>query len=127
MAVEIPPGILYLLRFSPHLLTPALITYFLNYVTSLPVSRAYIPSVLARFLPLSGSHLVSAVLSSVPLFITLRILWGDLKVRVEARRLGAVLPPRIVDWSPGGIVTLIKVTRMVNGGYIGERLLLDYL
>lgn len=70
---------------------------------------------------------MSAVLSSVPLFITLRILWGDLKVRVEARRLGAVLPPRIVDWSPGGIVTLIKVTRMVNGGYIGERLLLDYL
>lgn len=127
MAVEIPPGILYLLRFSPHLLTPALITYFLNYLASSPVSRAYIPAVLARFLPLSGSHLASAVLSSVPLFLTLRILWDELKIRIEARRLGAVLPPKIVDWSPGSLVSLIKVSKIIKEGYIGKHLPLNNL
>ncbi|KAF9448162.1 cytochrome P450 monooxygenase pc-2 [Macrolepiota fuliginosa MF-IS2] len=114
MGIEIPPGILYLLRFSPSLLTPPLAVYILNSLSS--------SSRVAVLAPLGTPCLACAMVASIPVALTLKIWWGEIKSRIEAWRLGAVLPPVLPDWTPGGIATLIRTAKSVNRGYIAELL-----
>ncbi|KAF9448161.1 cytochrome P450 [Macrolepiota fuliginosa MF-IS2] len=114
MGIEIPPGILYLIRFSPNLLTPPLVVYTLNSLSS--------SSHVAALAPLGTPYLACAMIASIPAALTLKIWWGQIKNRIEAWRLGAVLLPNLPDWTPGGIGTIIRTTRMVNTGYMEELL-----
>lgn len=123
MAIEIPPGILYLLRFSPHLLSPPLTVYLFNYLSiSSPSFLSNVPLIsdITALGPLRSPYLALAMAASVPLALTLKVLWDEMKNRLEAWRLGAVLPPRVPDWWPGGLGILVRTARMVKGGYIGE-------
>ncbi len=65
------------------------------------------------------------MLFSIPFVLTLRILWDDLSIRIEAKRAGAILAPKVPDRSPGGIATLIRTAKIVKGGYLGKYLLLN--
>lgn len=60
------------------------------------------------------------MMASLPVALALRVFWDELKIRLEARRLGAVLPPRVPDWLPGGIGILMKNARDAKTRYIGE-------
>jgi hypothetical protein len=121
MAIEIPPGILYLLHHSPRLLFPPLVVCILNYVSSSGILPTY---TFALFPFKTASHLVTAMIASIPLALCANIWWDEVKIRVEARRLGAVLPPRIKDWWPGGIGLVLRQTKAMKTGYLGECYLL---
>jgi hypothetical protein len=68
----------------------------------------------------TSSHLAMAMITSVPLTLAMSILWDEVKIRIEARRLGAVLPPRNKDWWPAGIGLLLRQTKSMQRGYLGE-------
>ncbi|XP_006460417.1 cytochrome P450 [Agaricus bisporus var. bisporus H97] len=132
MSAEIPPGILYLLHYSPQLLLPPLFIYLLNYVSSSQILPTYLSqwqtSVVSNLLPFTmlpfktSSHLAIAMIASVPLTLGAEILWDDIKIRFEAWRLGAVLPPRNRDWWPAGIGFLLKQAKATKAGYLAEGL-----
>jgi hypothetical protein len=133
MTIDIPPGILYLLHYSSQLLFPPIVIYFLNYVSSSDILETYffngqtsiISNLSFDLLPFkTSSHLVIAMIVSVPLTMAANILWDEVKIRIEARRLGAVLPPRNSDWWPAGIGSLLQQTKEMKTGYLGEYYLL---
>ncbi|KAJ3572591.1 hypothetical protein NP233_g2985 [Leucocoprinus birnbaumii] len=122
MTIDIPPGILYLIRFSPQILTPPLSVYGLNYLAS--TSPSWLASAVG--FPLGQPYLGFVMTASLGVALSLKVLWEDLKNRVEARRLGAVLPPRVPDWTPGGIGILVRTARIAKRGYIAEGLEVSY-
>ena len=48
------------------------------------------------------------------------LAWNDFKNYRAARAIGAVLPPRILDYSPGNIYTIWKEIKSEEKGYVGE-------
>jgi hypothetical protein len=126
MALEIAPGILYLLRFSPRLLLPPTIIYLLHYAPSSYIltylgQTSVIPDLSFDLLPFkASSHLAIAMIASVPLALAASIIWEQVKIRYEAKRLGAVLPPRRRDWWPAGVGSLIRQVKEIKSGYLGE-------
>ncbi|KXN80905.1 Cytochrome P450 52A3-A [Leucoagaricus sp. SymC.cos] len=122
MAIDIPPGIIYLIRFSPQILTPPLTVYGFNYLSAnVPSFLANVPllSELTSLGPLRQPYLALAMTISLGVALTVKVLWDEVKVRIEARRLGAVLPPRVPDHWPGGLGILARTARVVKTGYIG--------
>lgn len=126
MAIDIPPGILYLIRFSPQILTPPLAVYGFNCLSALniPSFLANVPilSEWASLGPLRQPYLALAMTASLGFALTMKVLWENIKIRIEAMRLGAVLPPRVPDWTPGGLGILVRTAKIVKNGYIAEAL-----
>jgi hypothetical protein len=102
----IPPGVLYLLQKSPRLLSPPALTYgivrFLNVNYETDISTWW---------------LVVSMLMSLPLALTLSVLHDEVSIRIEASKRGAVLPIRVRDPYPGGVVGLIKGLKQFKSGY----------
>ena len=57
---------------------------------------------------------------SLPLALTLSVLLDEVSIRIEASKRGAVLPIRIKDPYPGGVVALISGLRQLKKGYPGD-------
>jgi hypothetical protein len=126
MAIDIPPGILYLIRFSPQILTPPLTVYALNYLTTTATQPS---SFLANVPILSGvlgfgslrqPYLALVMTASLGVALTVKVLWDEVRIRIKAKRLGAVLAPKVPDWTPGGLGILARAGKIMREGYIGE-------
>ena len=57
---------------------------------------------------------------SLPLALTVLVMCDELYIRWDARRMGAVLVPRVSDPYPGGIKTLIQGIRSFKVHYPGR-------
>ncbi|KAF7340297.1 Cytochrome P450 monooxygenase pc-3 [Mycena venus] len=100
-------GVRYLFRLLPVLLLP-------------PLSTAYILSVIG--LRLHATIYVLLSLLSLPCGLVVMVQWNGYSDRRQARELNAVLPPRIVDKSIGGLRTLRSMVENVQRGYFADNL-----
>jgi hypothetical protein len=107
---KLPPGILYLIHSIPQLLIGPTSTYLLLklYQTFYSTSQ-FSTWVTIILLILSG-----------PVIFAISLAWNDFKNYRAARAIGAVLPPRILDYSPGNIYSIWKEIKLENTGYFGE-------
>lgn len=101
---NLPPGIRYLIERSPRLVSPPALVYL--------ATRAYGVQLATRWL-------VLAMLASLPLTLMLAVAWDEVYIRWDAARRGVVLPPRMGDWTPGSILSLVKNVRGVETFYPG--------
>lgn len=104
--VSLPPGMVYFAKHLPRLATPPLLTYLMGVLAS-----SYwgydIPAWLHR----------AAITFSLPIAIALQVQWQLFKDKRAASSLGAVLPPIMPDWLPGGLRLLIGSRKGPACGY----------
>jgi hypothetical protein len=106
--MNVPPGIAYLVQRLPRILTPPILAYALVYLGKTRLS-----------IELSGWALSSVLLLSLPVGLTLTVLWKDLIIRWDASAKGAVLPPISPDPFPGGARSLYRAVTSFKTGYPG--------
>ena len=114
MAIDLPPGIVYLAQRLPKLAEPPLLTYILG--------------ILARShteVDFPDWALPVAIALSLPTALTIKVQWQLFKDRRAAARFGAVLPPTIPDQYglPGGLGFILNSAKEVAVGYPGMRCL----
>ncbi len=116
----LPPGLTYILRHTPTIATPPFLVYILlklahryHYfdLTILNQNRW-----LARL----------AYVFAFPIWLFVKIQWRDLRDKREARRAGGMLPPRVRDWTPGGLKSLRKGLVNIRSGYPGNVFLVGF-
>jgi hypothetical protein len=113
---KLPPGIIYLVPLIPQLLIGPISTYLLLKLSQTFYGIFYFSTwVTVILLILSG-----------PVIFGISLAWNDFKNYRAARAIGAVLPPRIVDFSPGNIYSIWKEIQQENTGYFGEILSLFF-
>ncbi|KDR74352.1 hypothetical protein GALMADRAFT_250207 [Galerina marginata CBS 339.88] len=103
---DIPPGIQYLVKWSPRIVSPPIIAYIVGRI----LSSAYDVRVSVWIMALW-------MLASLPLALTAAVLWDELYVHLDAARMGAVMPPRVGDPYPGGFMGLINNIKAFKTGY----------
>ncbi|KAF8890381.1 cytochrome P450 [Infundibulicybe gibba] len=104
--MHLPPGIKYLLRLSPRIIGPPLLIYLANLFF-----HTYLHVVLPQW------YLVAGYSFCIPLALLFEVQYFNFVNHRAAARLGAVLPPRVGDWTPGGIGSLLAATRAFKTGY----------
>ena len=95
----LPPGIIYLVHHIPQLLIGPILTY-----PFLKISQNFFYHDLKL---MTWITLVMLILSG-PVLFAISLALNDLKNWRAARAIGAVLPPRILDYSPGNVYTIWK-------------------
>jgi hypothetical protein len=105
MSSVFPPGIVWFSHRLPYLLPPPLVVCLLFRVLS-PVK------------PPTWLFLLSLA-SSFPLGFAVWITVRDWLDGWRARALGAILPPRVEDWTPGSFRNLRTAVDSFKWGYIG--------
>ena len=114
---KLPPGIIYLIPRIPQLLIGPISTYLLLKLSQTFYGIFYFSTwVTVILLILSG-----------PAIFTISLAWNDFKNYRAARAIGAVLPPRILDYSPGNVYSIWKEIKHEKTGYFGEILSLFFL
>ncbi|KII93371.1 hypothetical protein PLICRDRAFT_694556 [Plicaturopsis crispa FD-325 SS-3] len=103
--VEIPPGPRYLVTNLPRILLPPVATYAL-------LTLAW-PT-----LPIWISVLVSPL--SLPALVYFNVTWEEWYNQREAKKLGAVLVPKVTDTRLGGRSILSRLLSNSKTGYIAE-------
>ena len=106
---NLPPGVLYLLQRSPRLLSLPALTY--GIVRFLSASYE---------ISISTWWLMVAMVLSLPLALSLSVLHEEVSIRIEASKLGAMLPIRVRDPYPGGAKALITTIKQRQKGYPGD-------
>lgn len=109
----IPPGILYLIQRAHKLAAPPVLAYLVLHYYLAPIYGAHYPALQSTW------TLARALIGSLPLTLALAVLWDEVRIRVDAARRGAVMPPRLGDWSPGNIAGVIKNIREFENKYPG--------
>ncbi|KAF8156866.1 cytochrome P450 monooxygenase pc-2 [Crassisporium funariophilum] len=107
--MAIPPGINYLAHHLPQLALGPFSAY------------AIIQTVQWYFhVKVETWVVVLSLISSGPILFAVNLAFKDFKDYRVAAALGAELPPRILDYSPGNIYTIYKEIEGDKTGYIGE-------
>ena len=107
---KLPPGIIYLIPRIPQLLIGPISTYLLLKLSQTFYGIFYFSTwVTVILLILSG-----------PAIFAISLAWNDFKNYRAARAIGAVLPPRILDYSPGNVYSIWKEIKHEKTGYFGE-------
>ena len=104
-----PPGIIYLFHHIPQLLLGPISSFLF-----LKLSQS------VYHVQLSTWVTVVLLILSGPVLFAILLAWNDVKTYRAARAVGAVLPSRIPDWSPGNVYTIWKEIQSERIGYIGE-------
>ncbi|KAF9468760.1 cytochrome P450 [Collybia nuda] len=112
MYPKFPPGPAFLFRNLPSICLPFGGTYVLHHFTQICLG-IQLP-IWAFILPLA---------LSLPVTLTLKVLYAEYVNRKAAAIRGAVLPPQVYDKWPGGISLLMKSVRNHKEGYPGDPLL----
>ena len=107
---KLPPGIIYLIHRIPQLLMGPISTYLL-----LKLSQTFY----STFQFSTWMTIILLILSG-PVIFAISLAWSDFKNYRAARAIGAVLPPRILDYSPGNIYSIWKEIKHEERGYFGE-------
>lgn len=110
MAIDLPPGVVYLAQRLPKLAAPPLLTYVLG-ILARSHTDVDIPDWALR----------AAIAVSLPIALTIKVQWQLFKVKRDALRLDATLPPTIPDQYglPGGLGFVINSGKEVAVGYPG--------
>ena len=108
-----PPGIIYLIQHIPQILLSPISSFFV-----LKLSQTIYDFELKTWV------IVVLFILSGPVIFGILLAWDDLKNYRAARAVGAVLPSRHPDWSPGSVYTVWKRIRKERKQYIGEILFL---
>uniref|UniRef100_A0A8H7XXV3 Cytochrome P450 n=1 Tax=Psilocybe cubensis TaxID=181762 RepID=A0A8H7XXV3_PSICU len=111
---SIPPGVHYLIQRAHKLTAPPLLTYFAFRYYLAPTYGVQYPALHSAW------TLACALIGSLPSTLALAVLWSEVRIRVDAARKGAIMPPRLGDWSPGNIMTVIKNIREFEKKYPGD-------
>ena len=106
---KLPPGIIYLIHCIPQLLLGPISTFLL-----LKLSQTFYGTS-----QLSTLVTIILLILSGPAIFAILLAWNDFKNYRAARAIGAVLPPRILDYSPGNIYSIWKEIKLENTGYFG--------
>ncbi|KAF8959382.1 cytochrome P450 [Flammula alnicola] len=106
---DLPPGIAYLIQRSPRILSPPALTY---------VVLRFLES--AYDVPVSAGLLTLGMVLSLPLALTISVMWDEFYIRFDAAKRGAVLPPRVGDPYPGSLGALIKGIKTLKTAYPGD-------
>ena len=114
MTKLLPPGIIYLIHRIPQLIIGPISTYLL-----LKLSQTFYST-----LQFSTWMTIILLILSGPVIFAISLAWNDFKNHRAARAIGAVLPPRISDYSPGNIYSIWKEIKHEETGYFGEILFL---
>lgn len=104
---NLPPGIVYLAQHLPYFFFPPGVVYALLTVFEVALPRW------ARFI---------CYALSFPLSLMIQVQCMDFINSRSARKLGAVIPPRIGDPSLGGVFSLLALIKAFKSGYPGELL-----
>lgn len=112
-----PPGIIYLLQHIPQIL--------LGPISSFVVLK--LSQTIYDDFELKTWVIVVLLILSGPVIFGVLLAWDDLRNYRAARAVGAVLPSRLPDWSPGSVYTLWKRIRKERTQYIGEILFFSYI
>lgn len=113
---KLPPGIIYLIPRIPQILIGPISTYLLLKLSQTFYGIFYFSTwVTVILLILSG-----------PAIFAISLAWNDFKNYRAARAIGAVLPPRILDYSPGNVYSIWKEIKHEKTGYFGEILFLFF-
>jgi hypothetical protein len=107
---KLPPGIIYLTHRIPQLLIGPISTYLL-----IKLYQTFYGT-----FQLSSWVTIILLILSGPVIFAISLAWNDFKNYRGARAIGAVLPPRISDYSPGNIYSIWKEIKHENTGYFGE-------
>lgn len=104
--IELPPGIRYLLQSAHKLLAPPVLAWAITRVveTHFEVHIATIWTGIVMLL-------------SLPLALTISVMWDELYIRYDAARMGAEMPPRVGDTSIGGYKSLMQAIKSHKEGY----------
>jgi len=103
----IPPGLVYLAQWFPHIAGPPTATYLLTLVAE--SHGADIPAWVARL----------ALALSLPLALTIKVQWSVFKDKRDAARMGARLPPVVPDPIPGGLSFILNAGEEMRNAYPG--------
>ncbi|KAK0227029.1 cytochrome P450 monooxygenase pc-3 [Armillaria nabsnona] len=104
---NLPPGIVYLAQHLPYFFFPPGVVYALLTVLEVALPRW------ARFI---------CYALSFPLSLMVQVQCVDFINSRSAKKLGAVIPPRIGDPSLGGVLSLLALIKAFKSGYPGDGL-----
>ncbi|KAK7445176.1 Protein kinase alk2 [Stygiomarasmius scandens] len=116
MALDVPPGIAYLVKHAPNLLLPPTIVYALLHIT-----RSYF----AIQIQVGKWTEIWLYVFSLPMALALSVLYTDILNTRAAWRVGAVKAPSpsiLEDPTPGGILSLVRMSKAFNSGYPADQL-----
>lgn len=108
---KLPPGVNYLIHCIPQLLIGPVSTLLLLKLFQTFYSSTFQLSIWVTIILL---------ILSGPVIFTISLAWNDFKNYRAARAIGAVLPPQILDYSPGNIYSIWKEIKHEKTGYFGE-------
>lgn len=109
MAVDVPPGLVWLGERLPGLLTPPVVVVCARLILNQALN-VYVPIWLTAI----------ACILSLPIAMSATIVYTRFSMERQARAHGAVLPPQIYDPSFGGLNTLKTMVHNFQEGYLGE-------
>jgi hypothetical protein len=105
----LPPGIRHIVLSLPRLLTPPALVYTLRFL-----SRACLHYEVPTW------AFVVASLLSLPVALAGTIYYNEFAIRRDAAANGAVLAPKVEDWSPGGLKSMAASVSNFKVGYPGK-------
>ncbi|KAI6168961.1 cytochrome P450 [Pisolithus thermaeus] len=106
--VGIPPGLVYIAGRLPRLIRPLALAYAGSRLWEVVLKKSF-----PRWLR------ISLYLFSVPFSVTCGVLCSHLRDGREAARRGAVLAPRVKSMWPGGLDTILSVSRTFRNAHMG--------
>lgn len=137
--IAIPPGIVFLAKNLPTIVSPSIVVYaatkLLTYDQLIPIITSLISPThitpLVGFIESIQKILQSAGVSrpwtlyliyaaAFPVSVWLKITIRDIKDQWEAKKRGAVLPPKVKDWTIGNLKVMKRGLESFKTGYPGE-------
>ncbi|THU81667.1 cytochrome P450 [Dendrothele bispora CBS 962.96] len=116
--INIPPGVLYLIKHTPHLLFPPVTVYVFLFL-----GHVYFPDSTVSLI--GGWTEIFLHILSLPLALTLSVWYTDLVNAWNAWKLGAVMaksPSLWEDPTPGGFLSILRMSKAMRSGYPAEQL-----
>lgn len=110
---KLSPGLSFILRNIPTILGPSVFVY----IASQLASRFQIPH--TSFFTSRFPRTILYALA-FPIYLFIRVTGRDFKDWYNAKRLGAALPPKVKDWTPGSMKSMRVGLKNMRSGYPGK-------
>lgn len=107
--MHLPPGIRHIALSLPRLLTPPALVYTLRFL-----SWSYLGYEVPNW------AFVVASLLSLPVALAGTIYYNEYAIRRDAAANGAILVPKVEDWTPGGLRSMAAAVSNLKVGYPGK-------
>lgn len=128
--MNIPPGISFLIKRLPQLLSPPAVAFLLIYLYRNSYLDNYGLGSARADHELSTLFIAIVYVLSFPAALTISVAYSAIANRIAAARMGAVMlptPPFMDDPTPGGLLSLYRAIKGFKGGYPGMYFCYDSL